>query len=187
MTQPKGTDPLEPELRDAEEELKRRLEEACDVGDPRGETTGELERLEEDLTEAAKAAKQAVTLRRRLRARGTAEQPGQTGRADRAAVRQFADRAGRRWRVWEVQPGAIRTRTAQRAAERSTGEHLEAWLAFQSLEGPERRRLTPFPSGWLTLPDDELLPLLEGALVVPELRLRPGRSAEEQSPPQPSA
>jgi hypothetical protein len=183
MMQPQGTDPLEPELRDAEEELKRHLEEACDVGDPRAETTGELERLEEELSEAAKAAKQAVTLRRQLGERRRAERGGQS---DQAAVRHFADRAGRPWRVWEVQPGAIRTRSMRRA-ELSGAEMLESWLAFQSLEGPERRRLAPYPSGWLTLPDDELLGLLEGAQPVPELRSRTGRRAEDQSPPAPPA
>jgi hypothetical protein len=173
MTQPPVPDPLEPELRQAEEELKRQLEEACDVGDVRAESTGELERLEDALTDAAKAAKQAVTLRRKLGARRKAE------RADQVAVRQFADRAGRRWRVWEVQPGAVRTRRT----ELSGGEPLASWLAFQSLEGAERRRLAPYPSDWLTLSEAELVLLVDSAQPVPEFRSRPTRRAEDEPAP----
>lgn len=63
-------DPLRPMLREAEADLTQRLEEACSVRDVKDESTGELMRLEETLLEAARAAKQAVSVRRRLRTLG---------------------------------------------------------------------------------------------------------------------
>ena len=54
-------------LVETEKELGHRLEEACAVQNVSAESTGELMRLEETLLDAAKVAKQAVSLRRRLR------------------------------------------------------------------------------------------------------------------------
>ena len=66
MTHPREPDPLRPMLKTTESQLAERLEEACGH-DVRGESTAELMRLEETLSDAARAAKQAVSLRRRLR------------------------------------------------------------------------------------------------------------------------
>lgn len=66
MTHPREPDPLRPMLNTTESQLVERLEEACGH-DVRGESTAELMRLEETLSDAARAAKQAVSLRRRLR------------------------------------------------------------------------------------------------------------------------
>jgi len=66
MTHPREPDPLRPMLKTTESQLVERLEEACGH-DVRGESTAELMKLEETLSDAARAAKQAVSLRRRLR------------------------------------------------------------------------------------------------------------------------
>ena len=74
MTPPES-DPLRPMLAETEKELGHRLEEACAAQNVSAESTGELMRLEETLLDAAKVAKQAVSLRRRLRSRDEADAP----------------------------------------------------------------------------------------------------------------
>ncbi len=64
-------DDLEPRLRAAEESLGESLEEVCADQSPEEMDTGELIRVEESLAIAAQAAKEAVTLRRKRKARGT--------------------------------------------------------------------------------------------------------------------
>ncbi len=64
-------DDLEPRLRAAEESLGASLEEVCADQSPEEMDTGELIRVEETLAIAAEAAKEAVTLRRKRKARGT--------------------------------------------------------------------------------------------------------------------
>ena len=84
MTHPQDTEILRPALRGAEAELARRLDEACAMRDVHDETTGELMRLEETLLEAARAAKFAVSVRRRLRASRPAVAPDGDGEAGAA-------------------------------------------------------------------------------------------------------
>ena len=62
-------DDLEPRLRAAEESLGATLEEVCADQSPDQMNTGELIRVEESLAIAAEAAKEAVTLRRKRKAR----------------------------------------------------------------------------------------------------------------------
>ena len=64
---PNSKERLRPLLRAAESELELRLHEVCEDQRVSKESTGELIRLEETLTMAAEAAKQAISLRRRLR------------------------------------------------------------------------------------------------------------------------
>ena len=61
-------EPLRPVLRHVEEELSNHIAEACGVGDVRDESTGELERLSDTLYEAAREARAAAALRRRISA-----------------------------------------------------------------------------------------------------------------------
>ena len=63
---PNSKETLRPMLRAAEQELELRLHEVCEDQTVSNESTGELIRLEETLTLAAEAAKQAISLRRRL-------------------------------------------------------------------------------------------------------------------------
>ena len=72
MPQSRDPDPLVPTLHVVEQELEERLKEACTRGQVSDETTGELMRLEEALLDAARVAKQAVSVRRRLRTRAEA-------------------------------------------------------------------------------------------------------------------
>jgi hypothetical protein len=59
--------PLHPMLHEAHETLEDALDEACASKPAEQETTGEMIRLEENLSVAAEAAKRAVSIRRRMR------------------------------------------------------------------------------------------------------------------------
>ena len=73
--------------------------------------------------------------------------------------REITDRQGRLWLVWDVIPSVV-----------VKEELREGWLTFET--GREKRRLTPFPLGWETFSDAELLELLGNASVVkPSRRL----------------
>ena len=61
-------EPLRPVLKHVEEELSNHIAEACQMGNPSEETTGQLERLSDTLYEAAREARAAAALRRRIRA-----------------------------------------------------------------------------------------------------------------------
>lgn len=76
-------------------------------------------------------------------------------------LREFSDHDGKRWRVWDTMP-----------ASTQLPEHYESgWLTFEhdiaSLGGDAttalRRRLTPIPSGWSALDEDDLRKLCEDA------------------------
>lgn len=77
--------PLTPALRQVEEELASQLDEACEATDVAGESTGELIRLEETLSFAARTAKEAVSLRRRIHGESDNGAPGpdETDQPDR--------------------------------------------------------------------------------------------------------
>ncbi len=61
-------EPLRPVLKHVEEELSNHIAEACGVGNVSEETTGQLERLSDTLYEAAREARAAAALRRRIKA-----------------------------------------------------------------------------------------------------------------------
>src|SRR5919198_6554566 len=63
--------PLEPLLRDAEAELKRRLREACEAeaGGVSNDSSAEIRQLEDTLLAAAVAAEQTIVLRRHIERR----------------------------------------------------------------------------------------------------------------------
>jgi hypothetical protein len=65
---PPITEALRPQLVKAEQQLKRTLQEVCETPDTTGLDTGELIRVEESLALATEAAKEAVSLRRKIRA-----------------------------------------------------------------------------------------------------------------------
>ena len=183
-------DPLRPMLNSVEGELERRLEEACARHDVHDESTAELMRLEETLLDAARVAKQAVSLRRRLRSETEAadddadEAPEipETGAppvrsAGDTGVRELRDAQGVEWRIWAV--------TAQQMqASRSGGEHLgeykDGWLTFEAVAGNERRRLPHYPSDWNEITDEMLTRLLERADPVRRSRKPATEQSEEQ-------
>jgi hypothetical protein len=66
------------------------------------------------------------------------------------ALREFVDRSGRGWTVWEMIPERMHERM------RSTLGPFEAgWLVFECTTG-EKRRLSPIPPGWDDLPATDL-------------------------------
>ena len=73
MRRRSGLEPLEPVLRHVEEELSDNLERACEKVNVREENTAELERLGDTLDAAARQARAAAMLRRRIRASGVSE------------------------------------------------------------------------------------------------------------------
>jgi hypothetical protein len=64
----RSAEPLRPQLQKAEQQLDRTLEEVCETPVAARLDTGELIRVEESLALAAEAAKEAVSLRRRMHA-----------------------------------------------------------------------------------------------------------------------
>jgi hypothetical protein len=59
--------PLRPALSSTEAELQSALDEVCDEPDIKGRTTDELIQIEETLSIAQQNAKQAISLRKRIR------------------------------------------------------------------------------------------------------------------------
>ena len=164
-------------LNEAQEELARRLEEACQTGTSGGlpETTGELIRLEGALQAAAKATEEVLTARRRAvettadHRLGTDEEvPIEHGHE---RIREFRDSEGQDWRVWAVTPGM-----ASPTSQKYLGALRNGWLAFEALNGKARRRLVTYPTDWLTLTDQQLEVLLHQAAVA-TIRKRPEAGA----------
>ena len=172
MTTPSPNDDLEPRLAAAESELFDHLEEACSLEPekPGDENTGELLRLEEVLDAARAAAERAVELRRERRAR-------QAG-AEAVGVREFTDEAGREWRVWLVIPsgGEEHRGTLKRVGSQYEG----GWLAFETFDGAERRRLPDYPDDWQDRHESRLADLLNRAAPVAQRRRRSQAEPDER-------
>lgn len=96
-------------------------------------------------------------------------------------IREFRDRSGTAWKVWDVTPERMHPATA---AEDFLGAYQEGWLTFEA--ETERRRLPRVPRGWDQAPDDELEWLLDAAQVV--AHRTPGvRTGQVPAFPQPPA
>ncbi len=74
-------------------------------------------------------------------------------------MRQFRDRQGSVWEVWEVSARVLGGGASN--DESLEPELLEGWLCF--LGADDRRRLTDFPLGWQYLPEHALMGLCERA------------------------
>ena len=195
---PSNRDPLQKLLDDSENELRLRLEEACEA-EAKGvstESTEEIRRLEDNLLAAALAAKQTVALRSHMKRRTHTERerPIADGGADRdtqaraprmekpassadergekdvvMGVRDFTDNEGRSWRAWSVVPGLTR---ASSSGGHFLGGFQNGWICFEGLDVSARRRL-PYPRAkWPTIRDEELRHLLQQAIDAP-LRQKP--------------
>ena len=66
-------DPLRKRLREVEQEIRDRVELVCKSPPPEDLDTGAMIRFEEDLSIVTSAAKEAVSLRRRLRTDGSSD------------------------------------------------------------------------------------------------------------------
>jgi len=75
-TAAQANEPLGPQLRDVEQKVEESLGEVCEKPPVSRLDTGELIRVEETLAIAAQAAKEAVSLRRRMRADEERDHPG---------------------------------------------------------------------------------------------------------------
>jgi hypothetical protein len=202
MTHPPESDPLRPMLKEAQSELARHLDEACEHDDVEEESTAQLMRLEEALTDAAQAAKQAVSLRRRLRTEQAAgdigerddfgDEPGGPAPRDPApdrraprlveqepsTMREFRDALGIVWRVWAVTPGQLHP---ERSGGQRLGEYSGGWLAFESQDGSQRRRLPHYPGDWSHRTNHALELLLDSAEPVRARRKTAGDDADASS------
>jgi len=135
---------LRPKLQRAKDTLRSALKEACHTDLERA-NTGELIRIEEVLAIANEAAKEAVSVRRRL---STEQNAAATPMPPSGSAREIVDERGVRWAVFAVVPATSEDRPTVR--ERFRG----GWLSFDS--GDETRRLVPIPAGWQQLTDLEL-------------------------------
>lgn len=61
------------------------------------------------------------------------------------AFRTFRDPDGREWQVWDVVPGR-EVNTGSRRHQYLPPEMADGWLCFEAAD--QKRRLTPFPTGW---------------------------------------
>jgi len=153
--QPEQTTALDQTFEHARSNLKHALDEACRADISRADT-GELIRVEEVLAIANEAAKEAISLRRRMAAeRRPAPAPPA---AAPSTSREIEDRKGVRWAILEVRPTSSGLRPSVRERFR------DGWLAFDS--GVETRRVTPIPDNWQGSSDDELLAFLDAGEVV---------------------
>lgn len=149
------TEQIQPKLQEAQKALEKALDEACGV-DVTQVDTGELIRIEETLVLASKAAKEAVSMRLRLRSqRGGAPRSAKSSgeAADEADVikrRVLEDIRGTRWFAFAVQPSSAGLEHGGLPASFRKG-----WLVFESAN--ELRRVAPIPQNWEEMPSDELL------------------------------
>ncbi len=85
------------------------------------------------------------------------------------------------WRAWNITPDSIHPAT--KAEDYLVGCYELGWIVFERADGREKRRLCPYPQGWESLPDAELLGLMQGAEAVSARKLASERRFEgEQAP-----
>jgi hypothetical protein len=201
--QPPQPDPLQPVLEDVEEELRRRLHEACEA-EANGlstESTQEVRRLEDALLAAAVAAEQTISVRRHMQRRASKKREQQVsidetddrsrstnrksddsrdearserGKEPDTRVREFVDDNGRAWRAWPVVPGLSRSSARGRGF---LGEFQDGWICFEGLNTTARRRLPHRQPNWANITDEELQRLLARAIDAP------GRPTKRQDKP----
>ena len=82
--------------------------------------------------------------------------------------REFTDKAGTVWRVWDVQPTAFLPRTK---GEDYMGNFADGWLAFEST-AEKRRMPAPYPQRWVEFELPALEALCRAALPVSPRRSR---------------
>ncbi|MDQ3997946.1 MAG: hypothetical protein M3303_13125 [Gemmatimonadota bacterium] len=174
------TDPLVPELREAERMLETTLEEACATPPASKADTGELIHVDELLELASDAAKRAISLRRRRgadrtqRAERTSMGDVEAAASADATHRTFVDARGVQWDVFAVYPEARLSVHSQ-----LKGTYPQGWLCFDSAS--EKRRLSPIPQDWQTMSDEQLRQLAEQAEAAASRRSR--KSGPEQTRP----
>ncbi len=199
LSESSDRDPLQKQLDDAENELRRRLEEACEAeaGGVSTESTEEVRKLEDNLLAAASAAKQTIAVRSQIKRRRHAERErpinidvaadrdGQAGvlpkgnpesgvdeRGEKPpmGVREFTDDEARPWRAWLVVPGLTKSSSNGR---RFLGDFQNGWICFEGVDRPARRRLPYRQANWPNISDEELRHLVRQAIDAPIREKRP--------------
>jgi hypothetical protein len=94
------------------------------------------------------------------------------------ALREFTDRTGCRWRVWDIRPEEMHAATR---AEDHLQSVIHGWLAFEPAGGGEKRRLSPIPARWEKATEEELERMLDRADPVREGGF--GARSEAPTPP----
>ena len=192
-SEPSDRDSLQKQLDDAENELRRRLEEACEAeaGGVSTESTEEVRRLEDSLLAAASAAKQTIAVRSQLKRRRYAERQrpikndvaadrdaqvpaprtrtpeskmDEGGEKPAMGVREFTDDEAGRWRAWLVVPGLTKSSSNGR---RFLGDFQNGWICFEGVGRLARRRLPYRQGNWPDITDEELKRLVRQAIDAP--------------------
>jgi hypothetical protein len=161
---------LRPKLEQAQRALEEALDEACETDVARADGA-ELIRLEESLTIAREAARNAIAVLQRLHREHLEHRETDETRSE--AHRVFVDDRGVQWDAFCVYP----SRQTSGSSSLPPPYH-EGWLSIQCQD--EIRRVTPIPAGWRDLSRDALCQLLEKAVIATR-RMRP-QDAKSASP-----
>ncbi len=191
-------DPLQPVLREAEAELTRRLQQACEA-EAKGvanESAAEIRQLEDALLAAAVAAEHTLSLRRHIDGKRDADHASAPPRAtdgDSPTAQSPASGAEGALPTSKGAPcatagsttGTVREFTdhtghAWRAwpvtpgqsrsgrMKHFLGEFQLGWICFEGVHDSARRRLPGHPPRWTELTEEELDALLQRAFAVKE-------------------
>jgi hypothetical protein len=158
-SRPPEPDPLKNLLDDAEKELRRRLEDACEA-DATGlssESTEEIRRLEDNLLAAAMAAKQTVAVRRQIKRRDFVERKQPIKREQPIKLDERADRENRTAKPAkrEFESGGEHSETPVMSVREFTDDSGRPWRAWPVMPGltrassSGRQFLGDFQNGWI--------------------------------------
>jgi len=199
LSESSDRDPLQKQLDDAENELRRRLEEACEAeaDGVSTESTEEVRKLEDNLLAAASAAKQTIAVRTQMKRRryagrerpikidvaadrdtqapaprkGTPESKVDEGGEQPAMdVREFTDDEAQPWRAWLVVPSLSR---ASSNGGKFLGDFQNGWICFEGVGRSARRRLPYRQDNWPNISDEELKHLVSQAIDAPVREKKP--------------
>jgi hypothetical protein len=200
-SEPSDRDPLQKLLDDAENELRHRLEEACEA-EAKGvstESTEEVRRLEDSLLAAAEAAKQTIAVRSQMKRRRYAERErpikidvaaDRDTQAEAAAPRNGTpeskvDERGEKavmgvrefsddeLRPWRAWLVMPGLSKASSSGTRFLGDFQNGWICFEGMDGSARRRLPYQKTNWPDISDEELKHLVRRAIDAPVREKRP--------------
>jgi len=189
-------DPLQKQLDDAENELRRRLEEACEAeaDGVSTESTEEVRKLEDSLLAAASAAKQTIAVRSQIKRRRHAksERPIKIDVAPDRDTQAPAPRKGtpeskvdERGETAEKAAMGVREFTddvarpwrawlvvpgltkASSNGRQFLGDFQNGWICFEGVDRPARRRLPYRQANWPNITDEELKRLVRQAIDAP--------------------
>lgn len=161
-------DPLKPVLQEAEDELSRRLHEAC-VAESTGlasKTSEEIREIEDSLLAAAVAAGQAIALRRHIQERDEKDRAGDAKIAEARSEAKKLERAAENKEDAEAKKMAARREPSGppdvpdrdllgasmvREFRDSTGQQWRAWPVIPGLSrtAKPRQYLGDFQRGWI--------------------------------------